>query len=84
MLQYLNGGFHIYWKKLHTDYQQSGKITIVYCKVKQSRYRHAGDKVERKYSSYTFLTFAPDGVEWSATRPGRALPLGKGQQVLIA
>jgi len=30
-----------------------------------------------KYSSYSFLTSALDGGEWSASRPGRALPLGK-------
>jgi hypothetical protein len=34
--------------------------------------RHAWG--ESKYSSYSFLTSALDGVEWSASRPGRALP----------
>jgi hypothetical protein len=29
---------------------------------------------ERRYSSYSFLTSALEGGEWSATRPGRALP----------
>jgi hypothetical protein len=29
---------------------------------------------ERRYSSYSFLTSALDGGEWSASRPGRALP----------
>jgi hypothetical protein len=32
---------------------------------------HLGD---RRYSSYSFLTPAPEGGEWSASRPGRALP----------
>jgi hypothetical protein len=32
---------------------------------------------ERLYSSYSFLTSALDGGEWSASRPGRALPRGK-------
>jgi hypothetical protein len=32
---------------------------------------------ERRYSSYSFLTSAPEGGEWSASRPGRALPPGK-------
>jgi hypothetical protein len=32
---------------------------------------------ERRYSSYSFLTSALDGGEWSAPRPGRALPHGK-------
>jgi hypothetical protein len=29
---------------------------------------------ERKYSSYSFSTSALDGGEWSASRPGCALP----------
>jgi hypothetical protein len=32
---------------------------------------------ERRYSSYSFLTSALDGDEWSASCSGRALPLGK-------
>jgi hypothetical protein len=32
---------------------------------------------ERRYSPYSFLTSALDGGEWSASRPSRALPLGK-------
>jgi hypothetical protein len=31
----------------------------------------------RRYSSYSFLTLALDGGEWSASCPGRALPPGK-------
>jgi hypothetical protein len=34
-------------------------------------------------SSYSFTTSALDGDEWSASRPGRALPPGKGPSVLI-
>jgi hypothetical protein len=41
-------------------------------KSKLSRYCHAGDKGERKYSPYSFLTSALDGGEWSALRPYRA------------
>jgi hypothetical protein len=37
----------------------------------------------RNYSSYSLLTSALDGGEWSASRPGRALPLGKGPPVPI-
>jgi hypothetical protein len=33
---------------------------------------------ERRYSSYSFTTSALDGGGWSASRPGRALPPGKG------
>jgi len=38
---------------------------------------------ERRYSSYSFSTSALDGGEWSASRPGHALPPGKGPQVPI-
>jgi hypothetical protein len=34
-------------------------------------------------SSYSFTTSALDGGEWSASRPGRALPPGKGPTVPI-
>jgi hypothetical protein len=39
--------------------------------------RHGGAWGERRYSSYSFLTSALDGGEWSAPRTGRALPRGK-------
>jgi hypothetical protein len=39
--------------------------------------------VEMRYSSYSFLTSALDGGEWSASRPGRVLPPGKGPPVPI-
>jgi hypothetical protein len=32
------------------------------------------------YSCYSFLTSALDWSEWSASRPGRALPPGKGSR----
>jgi hypothetical protein len=35
---------------------------------------HLGD---RRYSSYSFLSSTIEGGEWSASRPGRALPPGK-------
>jgi hypothetical protein len=38
---------------------------------------------ERTYSSYSFSTSALDGGEWSASRPGCALPPGKGPPVPI-
>jgi hypothetical protein len=49
-------------------------------KVKLSRYTPWG---ERRYSSYSDLTSALDGGEWSASRPGRVLPLGKEPLVPI-
>jgi hypothetical protein len=36
-----------------------------------------------RYTLYSFLTSAVDGGEWSASRPGRALPPGKGPPVPI-
>jgi hypothetical protein len=38
---------------------------------------------EKVYSSYSLTTSAVDGGEWSASRPGRALPPGKGPTVPI-
>jgi hypothetical protein len=46
-------------------------------KAKQSRYTPWRRLGERRYSSCSFLTSALDGHEWSASRPGRALPWGK-------
>jgi hypothetical protein len=39
---------------------------------------------EEVCSSYTFLTSALQGGEWSASRPGRALPPGKEPAVPTA
>jgi hypothetical protein len=38
---------------------------------------------EDVYSSYSFMTSALDGGEWSASRPSHALPPGKGPPVPI-
>jgi hypothetical protein len=38
---------------------------------------------KRKYNSYTILTSALDGGEWSASRPGHALAPRKGPPVPI-
>jgi hypothetical protein len=43
--------------------------------------RQGGDWGERRYSCYSSLTSALDGSEWSASRPSRALPPGKGSPV---
>jgi hypothetical protein len=39
--------------------------------------------VKRRYRSYSFSSSALDGSEWSASRPGYALGLGKGPPVPI-
>jgi hypothetical protein len=44
---------------------------------------HRGALGERRYSSYSFLTSALEGCEWSASRPGHALPPGKEPPVPI-
>jgi hypothetical protein len=45
------------------------------------QHTHGGARGERMYSSYSFTTWAQDGGEWSASRPGRALPPGPTVQV---
>jgi hypothetical protein len=52
-------------------------------KVKQSLYTPRRSLEERRYSSYSFTTSALDEGVWSASRPGRALPPGKGPPVPI-
>jgi hypothetical protein len=58
-------------------------IRLCKSKVKQSRYTPWRRLGERVYRSYSFTTSALDGCEWSASRPGRALPSGKGPPVPI-
>jgi hypothetical protein len=55
------------------------------CKVtvKPSRYTPWRRLGGEGYSFYSFTTSALDGGEWSASRPGRALPPGKGPPVPI-
>jgi hypothetical protein len=38
---------------------------------------------ERRYSSYSFLTSALDGGEWSASLPGRVFAPGEGLPVPV-
>jgi hypothetical protein len=61
------------------DVQEAGWASELVCKQKSSpATRHEGAWGERRYRSYSFTTSAIDGGEWSASRPGRALPPGKG------
>jgi hypothetical protein len=78
-------------KKRETEEYGSGEnrakqsfVRLIY-KVKHSSpaTRHWGACGERRYSSYSFTTSALDGGEWSASRPGHALPPGKEPPVLI-
>jgi hypothetical protein len=64
------------------------KLFIIYdVKVKKIKAvpPHASEAlgVKRRYDSYSFLTSAVYGVEWSASRPGCAQPPGKGPPVFI-
>jgi hypothetical protein len=70
------------------SYQLFTKIVIyiyIYIskKIKQSLYTPWRRLGESRYSSYSFTTSALDGGEWSASRPGRAVPPGKGPPVPI-
>jgi hypothetical protein len=55
----------------------------LYVKISDSATCHRGAWGERRYSSYSFLTSALYWGELSASRPGRALPPGKGPTVPI-
>jgi hypothetical protein len=50
--------------------QETGKVS---CPAT----RHEGAWGGGGYGSYSYLTSVLDGVEWSASRPGRALPPDK-------
>jgi hypothetical protein len=58
-------------------------VSVLAARTEQScpTTRHEGAWGKRRYSSYSFSTSALDGCEWSASRPGLALPLGKGPPV---
>jgi hypothetical protein len=62
-----------------------GKVRITFFKIIKSSpaTRHEGAWEERKYSSYSLTNSVLDGGEWSASRPGRALPPGKGPPISI-
>jgi hypothetical protein len=57
---------------------QSNTLLVTSKKVKQSRYTPWRRLGKKRYSSYSFTTSALDGGDWSASRPGRSLPPGKG------
>jgi hypothetical protein len=57
--------YYVYYIKV----KSKGKVVPL-----RSIEAHLGD---RGYSSYSFLTSALEGGEWSASRSGRALPPGK-------
>jgi hypothetical protein len=64
---------------LHLEYYRLQR-TIKTMHDKDKKQSHRG---KRRYSSYSFITSALDGGEWSASRPGRALAPGNGPPVPI-
>jgi hypothetical protein len=53
------------------------RILALSREVKMSRYRHADDRGERKYISYSFLTLALDGVRSQRHALAALYPRGK-------
>jgi hypothetical protein len=69
-----------------TDDVTASIVTVIMetvSKLNLLRYRHAGDKRERRYSWYSFLTSALDWDEWSAPRSSRTKPSWKRPLVPI-
>jgi hypothetical protein len=83
------GGFRVTWDTVQHKSALTEATTafiqawIITSKVKLSHYTPWRRMGESRYSSYSFLTSAPDGGEWSASRLGRALLPGKGPPVPI-
>jgi hypothetical protein len=77
--------FHAPKQHLNFMRKLSPLLRICKSKVKYNRptTRQDGAWRERRYSSYSFLTSALDGGEWSPSHLGRALPPGKGPPVPI-
>jgi hypothetical protein len=68
-----NMSVHVtYHNIFHTslEFLQSESVFVPY-------FIHTKAWGDRRYSSYCFLSSALEGGEWSASRPGRALPPGK-------
>jgi hypothetical protein len=62
--------------KFQDLYKAKTVCSNVVSKAQQSHYTPCWPSGERIYSSYSFLTSVLDWGEWSASRPGRALPRG--------
>jgi hypothetical protein len=73
----------LYWK-FQTEEKAQKRLTSASLNMLSSPATSHGDAWgERRCSPYSFMTSALDGGEWSASRPGRALPPGKGPPVPI-
>jgi hypothetical protein len=71
----IGGSYKDYEKPQLVSFLNSGRSCLAT--------RHGGVWERRRYGFYSFLTSALDGGEWSASRPGRTLPPGKGPPVPI-
>jgi hypothetical protein len=58
-------------------------VVVAIVNIKLSRYRHAGVKGCEEKQLLLILDLGTTWGEWSASRPGRALPSGKGPPVPI-
>jgi hypothetical protein len=67
----------------HLRHEQRWRDNIKTRKSEELPQHSYGGARERTYSSYSFTTSALDGVELSASRPGRVLTPGKGPPVPI-
>jgi hypothetical protein len=65
-------------KLLHSIYWRNKVYMLSICK---NNTHHRGAWGERRYSSYSFLTSALDGGEWSVPHPSHTLTPGKGPPV---
>jgi hypothetical protein len=68
-------GSALFRKKAEARNENKYEISMPICKAVPSHTME--EQGERKCISYSFLTSALDGGEWSASRPGRALLPGK-------
>jgi hypothetical protein len=71
------------WLQGCTSHKTLNIIYLIHTFKEAKQSRHDGPWGERKYSTYSFLTSALDGGEWSASRRSRALPPGKWPPVPI-
>jgi hypothetical protein len=84
MRRYLDSDF-MYFADVFVISGLENKIQrcVLFCKnicFIRSRFRRGGANGEKSYSSYSFLTSALNGGEWSASRPGHLLLPGKDSQ----
>jgi hypothetical protein len=75
-IQREEGGRSVQWEGAVTGTERIHSTLIVLNVLSGPVTRHGGALGERIYSSYSLFTSALEGGEWSASRPGRALPLG--------